>query len=89
MSLKQRLEALEATVSDYAGACSTCGGRHCRNWVDLMQAAQAAVLVCLCRPCCAWVADMEGAAGGSDHSPQVAQLHSAKRTVRHTATQPQ
>lgn len=57
MSLKQRIEAIEAQISGQ-GVCATCGGLHTRNWVEAMRATVDKVSVCACKECCGWLAEL-------------------------------
>jgi len=60
MTLKSRIEKLEDQVAQQA-QCSVCGGQHTRNWVEMANAVQQGTVVCLCRLCCAWLADLASA----------------------------
>ncbi len=61
MNFKTRIEKLEDQVAQQE-QCSACGGQHTRNWVEMTRAVLEKTVVCTCRPCCAWVADLEASA---------------------------
>lgn len=61
MSLKQRIEAIEAQITGQ-GTCATCGGLHTQNWVEAMRATVDKVSVCDCKECCGWLAALNAQA---------------------------
>ncbi len=58
MTPKARIERLETQLLQPT-QCPDCGGYHVRSWTAMAQRVVAREPVCACRPCCAWLADLQ------------------------------